>query len=129
MLFVVHSKADISQLIYCTEPTSNKWKTEKGKSIKKRMCSEVLVNSPGNPWSQSWRRKGRLRCEGFAEREGCKRAAAAAGGFAAQLGQQMSLVSWCSDDLSASQCSRALSNAATRPSVPLGKLGTQRLGQ
>jgi len=32
-------------------------------------CSEVLVNSPGNPWSQSKRRKGRLWWEGFAEKE------------------------------------------------------------
>ena len=35
-------------------------KTEKVKS-KKRVCSEVSVNSPGNPWSQSQRKK-----EGFA---------------------------------------------------------------
>jgi len=34
-------------LIYRTEPTSKKWKTEKLKS-KKRICSEVSVNSPGN---------------------------------------------------------------------------------
>jgi len=36
------------------------------------MRSEVSVNSLGNPWSQSGRRKGRLRWEGFAEREGFK---------------------------------------------------------
>jgi len=30
------------------------------------------VKSPGNPWSQSWRRNGRLRWEGFAEMEGFK---------------------------------------------------------
>jgi len=30
------------------------------------------VNSPGNPWIQSGRRKGRLRWEGFAEKEGFK---------------------------------------------------------
>jgi len=36
------------------------------------MCSEVSVNSPGNPWSQSGRRKGRLRWEGFAEKESFK---------------------------------------------------------
>ena len=36
----------------------------------KQICSEVSVNSPGNPWSQFWRRKGRLRWEGFAEKEG-----------------------------------------------------------
>jgi len=35
-------------LIYCTEPTTKKWKTEKVKS-KKQICSEVSVglNSPG----------------------------------------------------------------------------------
>ena len=54
-----------------TEPTSKKCKTEKLKS-KKRMCSEVSINSPGNPCNQSWRRKGRLRWEGFAEKEGFK---------------------------------------------------------
>ena len=37
------------------------------------MCSEILVDSPGNPCkSQSWRRKGRLWREGFAEKEGFK---------------------------------------------------------
>ena len=39
---------------------------------KKRICSEVSANSLGNPWSQSGRRKGRLRWEGllwFAEKE------------------------------------------------------------
>jgi len=38
---------------------------------KKRICSEVLVNSPGNPGSQS-RRNGKLSWEGFAEKEGFK---------------------------------------------------------
>jgi len=28
-----------------------------------------ISNSPGKPWSQSWRRKGRLRWEEFAEKE------------------------------------------------------------
>ena len=56
-------------LIYRMEPTTKKWKKLK---IKKRICSEVSVNSPGNPWSQSWRRKGRLRWEGLAEKEGFK---------------------------------------------------------
>jgi len=46
-------------LIYGTEPATKKWKTEKLKS-NKPICSEVSVNSPGNPWSQSGRRKGRL---------------------------------------------------------------------
>ena len=35
-------------------------------------CSEVSVNSPGNLWSQSGRRKGRLGWEGFAEKESFK---------------------------------------------------------
>jgi len=55
-------------LIYHTEPATKKWKTEKLKS-KKWICSEVSVNSLGNPCSQSWRRKGRLQWEGFAEKE------------------------------------------------------------
>jgi len=39
---------------------------------KKRICSEVSVNSQENPWSQCGRRKGRLRWEGFAEKESFK---------------------------------------------------------
>jgi len=39
---------------------------------KKRMCSEVSVNSPVNPWSQSRRRNGKLWWEGFAEKESFK---------------------------------------------------------
>ena len=39
---------------------------------KKRIWSEVSVNSPGNPWSQSRRRNGRLWWEGFAEKESFK---------------------------------------------------------
>ena len=54
------------RLIYSTEPTTKKWKTEK---LKKRLCSQVSENRPGNPLSQSGRRKGRLRWEGFAEKE------------------------------------------------------------
>ena len=33
---------------------------------RKRICSEVSVNSPGNPWRQSRRRKRKPRWEGFA---------------------------------------------------------------
>ena len=56
-------------LIYSTEPTTKKWKTEKLKR-KKLVCSEVSVNSTGNPGSPSWRRKGRLWWEGFLGKEG-----------------------------------------------------------
>ena len=55
-------------LIYRMEPTTKKWEKKK-----KRICTEVSVNSLGNLWSQSWRRRGRLRREGFAEKEGDKR--------------------------------------------------------
>jgi len=37
-------------LIYRTEPAAKKWGKRKSK---KRICLEVSVNSPGNPWSQS----------------------------------------------------------------------------
>ena len=36
------------------------------------MCSEITVNSPGNPCSEYLRRKERLQWEGFAEKEGFK---------------------------------------------------------
>jgi len=49
------------------EPTTKKWKTEKVKR-KTRICSEVSVNSPGNPGNQSGRRKWRIRWEEFAEK-------------------------------------------------------------
>ena len=50
-----------------------KLKVENRKSReKKRICSEVSVNSPGNPWSQSMRRNGRLWWEGFVEKESFK---------------------------------------------------------
>ena len=39
---------------------------------KKRICSEVSVNSPGNPLSQSRRRKGRIWWERFVEKESFK---------------------------------------------------------
>jgi len=40
------------------EPTTEKCKTEKLKS-NKQLCSEVTVKVWGNPYSQSWRRKGK----------------------------------------------------------------------
>ena len=65
-----HAKPDVSQLnLYCTGPKSEK--TGKLK-IKKWTCSEVSANSLGNPLIQSWRRKGGLWWEGFAEKEGFK---------------------------------------------------------
>ena len=72
--FNVRSKAGMSQLNLgptARKPTTKKWKTEKLKS-KKRICSQVSVNSQGNPWSQSGRRKGRLRWERFAEKGGLR---------------------------------------------------------
>ena len=53
--FNVRSKAYRSQLnramVYRTEPMTKSGKQKKVKS-KKRICSEVSVNSPGNPWSR-----------------------------------------------------------------------------
>ena len=40
-------------LIYRTESTTEKWKTENLKGKKNEIWSEVSVNSPGNPWSRS----------------------------------------------------------------------------
>ena len=45
---------------------------ENRKSREKTDVPEVSVNSPGNHWSQSRRRNGRLWWEGFAEKEGFK---------------------------------------------------------
>ena len=38
-------------LTYRTEPETKKWEKEKLKSKKRSICSEVSVNSPGNPWT------------------------------------------------------------------------------
>jgi len=69
----VQSKADMSQL---NPPHGNQQlksgKTEKLKRKKNQICSEVSVNSQGNLWSQSGRRKGSLQWKGFAEKEGFK---------------------------------------------------------
>jgi len=69
----VRSKANTSQL---NLPHGNRQlksaKTEKLKSTK-QMCSEITVNSLGNPCSESRRRKKEeQRWEGFAEKEGFK---------------------------------------------------------
>jgi len=47
---------------------TNNYKVENRKT-KKTICSDVSVNSSGNPWSQSGRRKGRLQWKGFAEKK------------------------------------------------------------
>ena len=60
--FNVRSKANMVSLIYRTEPTTIKCKIVKTKSSK-QMCSEITVNSLGNPCSKSWRRK-RKGCSG-----------------------------------------------------------------
>ena len=48
----VRSKANMSQLIYRTEPTTKKCRIEKLKS-RKQICSEITANSLGNPRSES----------------------------------------------------------------------------
>ena len=53
MLFNVRSKAGISQLNLQHGINNLKWKTETLKSKKKRICSEVLVNSLVDPYIQS----------------------------------------------------------------------------
>ena len=53
------------------EPTTIKCKNRKTKS-RKQICSEITVNSPGNPCSEYLRRKEGLQWEGFAEKEGFK---------------------------------------------------------
>ena len=59
-------------LIYRTEPTTKKCKNRKTKS-RKQICSEMTVNSPGNPCSKYLRRRNKgLQWEGFAEKEGFK---------------------------------------------------------
>ena len=60
-------KLTLVSLIYRTEPKTKMWKRRTEK--KKRIRLEVSVNSPGSPWSQSWRRKRKLRWEGFAKRK------------------------------------------------------------
>ena len=48
----MRSTADVISLIYRTKPTTKSGKKEL--KSKKQICSEVSVNSPGNPWSQSF---------------------------------------------------------------------------
>jgi len=50
------------------------WRIGRLQSKKSRVKTDMLrrIGSPGNPWSQSGRRKGRLLWEGFAEKESFK---------------------------------------------------------
>ena len=69
----MRSKAYISQINLQHGTTTDRREQEEWKTKEwKRICSEVSVNSPGNPWSQSRRRKGRLWWERFAEKESFK---------------------------------------------------------
>ena len=53
-------------LIYRTEPTTKKCKNRKKTKSRKQICSEITVNSPGNPRSKYLsRRKEGLQWEGF----------------------------------------------------------------
>jgi len=55
------------------EPTTKKYKNRKKTKSGKQICSEITVNSPGNPRSKYLsRRKDRLQWKGFAEKEGFK---------------------------------------------------------
>jgi len=47
-----NQKLTLVSLIYRIEPTTKKWKKQKKLKSKKRICSEVSVNSLGNPWSR-----------------------------------------------------------------------------
>ena len=59
-------------LIYRMQPTTKKCKNGTTKS-RKQICSEITVNSPGNPCSEYLRRRNEgLQWEGFAEKEGFK---------------------------------------------------------
>ena len=61
----MRSKTYMSKINLQAETTNRKSRE------KKRIYSEVSVNSPGNPWSQS-RRNGKLWWEGFAEKDSFK---------------------------------------------------------
>ena len=69
----MRSKAYMSQINLQHGTTTDRGEQEEWKTKEyKRICSEVSVNSPGNPWSQSRRRNGRLWWEIFVEKESFK---------------------------------------------------------
>ena len=66
----MRSKTYMSKINLHAETTNSGEQEEQRE--KTDICSEVSVNSPGNPWSQSRRRNGKLWWEGFAEKESFK---------------------------------------------------------
>jgi len=59
--------------IYHTELTTKKCKNRKKTKSRKQICSEITVNSPGNPRSKYLsKRKEGLQWEGLAEKEDFK---------------------------------------------------------
>jgi len=65
----MRSKTYMSKINLQAETTNS---GEQEEQREKTDMSEVSVNRPGNPWSQSRRRNGRLWWEGFAEKESFK---------------------------------------------------------
>jgi len=71
VIWTCNQKLTWVSLIYRTEPTSKQWENKKKLESKKRVCTEVSINSPGNPCGVSpEEEKQRLWREGFAEKEG-----------------------------------------------------------
>jgi len=68
-IFTCNQKLTWVSLIYSTEPTTEKWKNRKTKKYFKTDMLRSIGKQSGNPWRQSWRRKGKLRWGGFAEKE------------------------------------------------------------
>jgi len=65
-------KLTLLSLIYCTEPTTKKWKTEKLRSKKTDMLRSMGKQSGESVESVLEKKGERLRWEGFAEVEGFK---------------------------------------------------------
>jgi len=69
----MRSEAYMSQINLQNGTTTDRGEQEEWNTKEqKRICSEVSVHSPGNPWSQSRRRKSRLWWERFAEKKSFK---------------------------------------------------------
>jgi len=65
-------KLTLLSLIYCTEPTTKKWKTEKLRGKKTDMLRSMGKQSGESVESVLEKKGERLRWEGFAEVEGFK---------------------------------------------------------